>query len=633
MVVSPIATSSLFGDSLRAKDLPISFFETQGQSFFLPWKMFNINTREIDEQLLDCILESLSVFQQSLKPLPMDASMIYSAALLNTCIRTGKMLIGPAFESSTAHEVINVLTRCREELRITPTTNASTSFQLIADRAVAYIKQCSGPLTQHSDRMFWLQEHHCIWMLIYWLCDTFEAFSEFFKALGVYSSNFHPVSNNCLLESSLLRGDTEFPPKFISFMKLRPDWTVTNIDIMSIAIREDDAALLQTVMNKTEEKKLIEDWHKAWQVAYTHLKWDVMNLLLPLPGFNLDALCQALLWLSDHHHEWRGIQTTLDSIQSRDTISKSDSTSNLHGSYGSIIENCAEIIHEGDAHDLEIFLDVVQQRLGISFAALYSDTDQLATQLTVLPALLSRKLSMVKLLSERHVVSMSKNAVDTSAIFIMFKRPEKTLAYNRLCFSIYYTPLYLAIAFVLDLEVVEYLCHAGARLWERSSRPSSEHSEVLENLRLTTSVADAQTQSCHMKVKCYKLCFAEKGLTWSHKMKESTGGRDGATESLAKTWITMWRILYENDCRDLYDVTKVSLKMDAESFRPDRISPRLTWPTIQKQLYPDQPPDAAIKMATSWPAPLSTQEAWDDWRLKVIDVIERTHEGHFKTSE
>lgn len=59
--------------------------------------------------------------------------------------------------------------------------------------------------------MFWNLEHHCIWMLIYWLSDTFKVFSELFGAIGIHSSDLHPVSQGCLILSSLLKKDIEFP--------------------------------------------------------------------------------------------------------------------------------------------------------------------------------------------------------------------------------------------------------------------------------------------------------------------------------------------------------------------------------------------------------------------------------------
>jgi hypothetical protein len=81
----------------------------------------------------------------------------------------------------------------------------------------------------------------------------------------------------------------------------------------------------------------------------------------------------------------------------------------------------------------------------------------------------------------------------------------------------------------------------------------------------------------------------------------------------------MCRILFENDCRDLYDFNSVYSE--------------LTGPGIQKHLYPDDPEDISIRKAASWPAPLSTQESWDDWRLRVIDILETTHQDSLETSK
>jgi hypothetical protein len=94
---------------------------------------------------------------------------------------------------------------------------------------------------------------------------------------------------------------------------------------------------------------------------------------------------------------------------------------------------------------------------------------------------------------------------------------------------------------------------------------------------------------------------------------------DRLLASFLTIWKTMCRILFENDCRDLYDFNSVYSE--------------LTGPGIQKHLYPDDPEDISIRKAASWPAPLSTQESWDDWRLRVIDILETTHQDSLETSK
>lgn len=91
------------------------------------------------------------------------------------------------------------------------------------------------------------------------------------------------------------------------------------------------------------------------------------------------------------------------------------------------------------------------------------------------------------------------------------------------------------------------------------------------------------------------------------------------SELLSNIWMTTCRIIFENDCRDLYDITGVSSE--------------LTWPGIQKQLYSGYLQDVTIKKAASWPAPLLTQESWDVWRLNVIDILEKAHQGLLEASK
>jgi hypothetical protein len=109
------------------------------------------------------------------------------------------------------YEDINALNRSKQQLQITPTTHISSSFQLTTNRTVGNFKRWLDALSSKSDRIFWNLEHHCVWMLIYWLSDTFEAFSELFKAIGTHSSGFHSVNMSCLISCSWFKKRFRIP--------------------------------------------------------------------------------------------------------------------------------------------------------------------------------------------------------------------------------------------------------------------------------------------------------------------------------------------------------------------------------------------------------------------------------------
>lgn len=530
--------------------------------------------------------------------------MIYSAALLHTCIGARKSLLDRTFQSSTTNEDIETLTRSRQELQIQPTTHTSSILQQIVDRIVEYIKRCSGGFPTDSDRMFWMQVHHCNWILIYWLCDTFEAFSELFEAIGIRSPDFHPVSKNCFIISSLLRDDTEFPRKFLSVMNLKLDWTLKNIDILLVAIRSDNITLLNTAVKNTEGVEST-DLIKAWRLAYTQLKWDAMDALLSAPNVDLFLfLHEALLWLVETHR-WDKLQTFSDFLR----LSVS-SLANMDNSkppiydrfnrylYHRIAHNCAELIYE-NLHDLELFLDIVR-RLGV----MYLTSPRGHIQLAILPALASRKFSPLKLLYEEDDVSSSQSDISLlmyDTLGLRYISLKNTLLYH-VSSSYSLSPLGVAIAFVSDLEIVEYLCRTDTfltRLW---------FDETLQNLHLTTSIADARKQNCNMKGIFYQLYTGKEGKL---RLDELDGPIHGEKiyRPVAKIWQTTGRIIFEGDCRHLYNIADVSSG--------------LTWQAIQNALYPAELKDAPIPLATTWPEPLSTQESWDHWRLKVIDILEK----------
>ncbi|KAL6805507.1 hypothetical protein J3E68DRAFT_15253 [Trichoderma sp. SZMC 28012] len=470
-----------------AEDLPIHFFVQQ------------------DKRLLDCILNSLLCFQRSVNPLPIDASMIYSAGLLYTCACAGTSLLDSDFHSSTTNKDIDALARSRQEFQIQPTTDTSSNFQQIVDRIVEHVKRCSGGFPTASDRMFWMQKHHCIWMLIYWLCDTFEVFLALFEAIGYRSPDFHPVHEHCLIKASLLREDLKFPRKFLSFLNLKPNSVPNDLDIL-FAICNDDIAALKTTISKIESMTRI-NWDIAWELAYTHLKWDSMEVLFSVPNVDLHYLYKALFWFMERH-KWDELQVFSEFIRLR--------AKDIHREHGNsiillldmdkrVVHSCAEIIHEGSSHNLEFFLDIVQRldpRLHVPHPR---------TQLTILPALASRNLSILKILFETYTATSYMEAANSvfNKHLKLEQSPPGYLPPSHFSSTIPQFPLDLAIAFILDLEIIDYLCRPGARLQEDWNGAEVVEPETLRKLRLTTSIADARKQNCHIKGLFYQMCSTE----------------------------------------------------------------------------------------------------------------------------
>lgn len=525
--------------------------------------------------------------------------MIYSAALLRTCVGAGKFLLGRTFKSSTTNEDIDTLTRSRQELQIQPTTHISSIYQKTVDRIVEHIKRCSEGFPTNSDRMFWMQSHHCDWMLIYWLCDSFEAFSELFAVIGIRSPDFHPVTRNCLIETSLLRKDAGLPEKFLSFLGLKPDWALNNIDILLVAIRNDDNVLFKIVLEKIKIKD-ITDWEKAWTLAYTHLKWDIMDLLLQKIEVEPHSFfCDVLFWLVNHH-KWDEMQILSDFIQPYKEDTHGIFRHNLHDRLlESLLQSCTELIYKGSLHATEKFFNILRC-IGFSFR-------EFSTQLAILPALASRNFSTLKLLSGIGVISPNE-AIDNRLYERFEEDQDRARHFHQTPFPLtgLLLPLDVAIAFVSDLEVVEYLCRNGARL-QKDNDVDVKGSETLRKLRITTSVVDARKQNCYIKGIIYQSCVV------AHRQRRRYNDRYGVSDSIIEIGTTTGRIIFEGDCRHLYNITDVSTG--------------LTWQSVEDDLCRGEWKDAPIPMATSWPAPLSTQESWDNWRLKVINILERTGKG------
>lgn len=539
----------------------------------------------------------------------MDASTIYSVAILLTCIGAKDAFFDHTANFDTAYEDINTLLRYKQQLQITSATNISSSFQSMADRIVECFKQCSDCFQNKSDRIFWKLNHHCIWMLIYWFSDTSEAFLELFKAAGIHSSDFHPISEGCLMLSSLLKKDSELPQKFLSLVGFELGWTPRNLDCLIVATDEDDLVLLQTAIENIEKKVVIQGWNKVWAHAQYHAKFHAMDILLSAPGVSLNFLFLSILKLASYH-KWQELQILWSFLRSR--IQHVSDTDKCLLNFGKtsvlILQNYGAAIYKGSLQDLEIFLDIIKQfRISLDYYKW-----PLEIQLAILPALASRKLSVLRHLSEASVVSFSE-AIFTADLDIEFPGYGASFLNTS---SAFIWPLSLAILLVLDLDVIEYIGDNGACL-RNSWEISVGEPDILTKIRQTTTLSEARKQSCFVKGDCYRLFLAIN----LHSDIDSENGDMSSHRSLGSfltIWKTMCRILFENDCRDMYDINGVYSE--------------LTWIGIQKQLYPDDSEHISIQKAVSWPAPLLTQESWDTWRLHAIDIIEKTHRNDLKNS-
>lgn len=402
-------------------------------------------------------------------------------------------------------------------------------------------------------------------------------------------------------------------------MGLELDWTTKRLERMIRAIEEDDIILLQTVDGNNEERALYRGWEVLWVYAQYHTKFDTMDILLSARGFRPVFLLRSLLSLISCY-EWRELRELWIFLRPH-IESLSISEDSLPGIWEDasfpILPSCNKIIYKGSIQDLEIFFDIIQVSRS-SFHLSYFGGDERCNDLAILPALVSRKLSILKILSETRTVSIAGRTILNKDHFFWNRGHQGKSIQPHSAYHIANSPLNLAIGFILDLQVVEYLCDNGARLEKSRMGNGFDESDILQKLRLTTTVSDARKQSCYAKGACYEYCFmnnSHDGIVSSSRIMSS----DTCSKSLLTVWKTMCRILFENDCRDLYDINGVYSE--------------LTWAGIQKELYPDDPEDISIKQAASWPAPLSTQESWDDWRLRVIDILEKTHHDSLETSK
>lgn len=90
---------------------------------------------------MDWIFESLFVIRRSLIPRPIDASMIYSVAILQSCIGANHACCDHTFNFDMAYEDINTLIRSKQQLQIPSAMHVSSSFHSMVDRAVESYKQ------------------------------------------------------------------------------------------------------------------------------------------------------------------------------------------------------------------------------------------------------------------------------------------------------------------------------------------------------------------------------------------------------------------------------------------------------------------------------------------------------------
>jgi hypothetical protein len=520
----------------------------------------------------------------------MDASMVYSVAILQACISArNAFFFYPKFVRDTAYEDISILNQSKQQLQITPETHLSTSFQSPAYRAVKYLDQCFECFPSKYDRLFWKLQHHCIWMLIYWVSDTFEDFSELFGAMGSHSPDFRPISQGCLILSSFLKKDIEFPQKFFLLTGLRLSSNLSGIDNLRAVIVEDDAALLQTMIKNTKRESIMQNWQILWIDAQSQLKFDAMDILLSVPGASPNFVLQSLFALKGEKLQM--MRTFLQSrLENLSNISKSQ-LSFAQIDDLTLLVYC-EMIYRESNQDPKIHLELIQQ-FRIAFGVSDPTSDEVDTRSATLTALESKKFSILKLIFGLDALSVCIRNIFHKTMFTV-KHEYSSL--NRLIdtVSIFEWPLNLAIGLVLDLEVITHLYDSGALLKEAVMGANSDEPDILQKFLRTITVSDARKQSCHFKGICYNVFLLSKSNRLWHG-------------SLFTIWETMCRVIFETDCRDLYDVADVS--------------PELTWPRIQNQLYSDHAQDICIKKEESWPTPLLTQEHWDYWRENVIDTL------------
>ncbi|KAL7915142.1 hypothetical protein GGI35DRAFT_170976 [Trichoderma velutinum] len=377
-------------------------------------------------------------------------------------------------------------------------------------------------------------------------------------------------------------------------MGLMPDWALNDMDIL-IAIYYEDTAALKIAIKSNKETLI--NWGETWKFAYTCLKWDAMDALLQAPKANPpNCLYETLFWLVEHHR-WDELQAFLDFTRRLGVYSAKApylDTSSLERCQSATYD-CIKLIRKGSFHDLEVYLDIVRQ-LGGCFPT-FPFANYEPAQMAILSAIASGKLPILKLLADRHVISFVGAVIGSSSYVELKHISPSDSPLNHFMSSGSRMPLDLAIAFVLDLEIVEYLSRTGAR-WENNWKDTGvDEPETLRNLCLTTSVADAQKQNWYMKDICSKLCF-EKANSADYMGQEIT----------SKIWMMVERSISEGDSPRPYGPTDENLGS--------------TWPRAQSMIYPTHLNTSAEKVA-SWPTPLLTQENWDNWRLRVIDILEK----------
>lgn len=274
-------------------------------------------------------------------------------------------------------------------------------------------------------------------MLIYWLSDSFEAFSELFKAFGVRSPTFHPVSQGCLISCSLLKKDTKHLREFLTRIDFELERVSDNLESLVAAIEEDDIVLLQTGIQNTERKVLIQVWKVLWTCAQYHARFNTMKILLLVPGMSLIFLFRSLLRLASCD-EWREVQTSwnLWSSYIKRGCKISCSPQDCSEMNQSILKKCAELIYKENIHDLDIFLHIIHEfnfyldnqysELKTNLPKLRPSVFRINTQLAILPALASRKLPILKNLLSKHAASASIESIsekDLDSTTLGHRRP------------------------------------------------------------------------------------------------------------------------------------------------------------------------------------------------------------------
>jgi hypothetical protein len=439
-------------------------------------------------------------------------------------------------------------------------------------------------------------------MLICWFCDTSEEFLGLLNTFGISSTKSHPIEI-CLIKTAVCRMDVEFEQKSMSYMGSATDSTTEDIDLIPREVSGADAKLLRTVLRLA--KKNIPEGHRReiLKLACVHLRWDHMGVLLSWFDVDLKFISQGIAWLLVYHGQ-QELQIFIGLLHSRGVypFKKGDCTLELPDIYESIMVGCAEIIRKRSPQKLEIFLEALQG-LGIPIGASGFATCEPRYQLAIFPALISPDASVLKLLFEKGLVSTRMEQITLIKRNSYFSSSSETIkgeSYPPV--DMPHWPLYFAIGFGCDSNILEYLCRAGAGLEQIQDESSGGQPKMLRKIRSMLRVQDARENLLTIRQELYRLIIA--------------GGRRKPTA----TEFTIANTKYASSAK-VWRV--IGCHMYEDGYQHDH-SPNIYG--IFRYDEKDTPP-------LTWPVSLQTQESWNKWRLEVIDILQRANEGLIKSQQ